>query len=99
MKKFRFLVPVFSFGLILAYAVLSQFGDGSLVAVSKVYAHSSKNFHRITAGEGVSAILVVTFVTIILYQIFKKIRLYLLFKKKDTSDTSEEETTEEPSDD
>ena len=48
MKKIRFLVPVLSFGLILVYAALSQFGDGGLVAVSKVYAHSSKNFSSIS---------------------------------------------------
>lgn len=59
MKKLRFLIPVFSFGLILAYAWASQFGNSGLVAVSEVYAHSSKNFTVIVTPQVFGYVLLV----------------------------------------
>lgn len=91
MKKFRFLVPLFSFGLILAYAALSQSGDGSADA-SNLYANSSKN--------SVSVVHDVTrFAVVIFFFIFVPISVYFIFREKDKSGLTEEEKTKEPSDD
>ncbi|MBK9584751.1 MAG: hypothetical protein KA099_09815 [Alphaproteobacteria bacterium] len=103
MKKLRFLVPVFSFGLILAYAALSQSGDGSLVAVSKVYAHSSKNFSSISNNITFTITslpnLLLALAGFIFFVIVVPVYLHRLFKRKKTTSLTEEQITEEPSDD
>ncbi|MCB1592106.1 MAG: hypothetical protein KDI90_06600 [Alphaproteobacteria bacterium] len=50
MKNLRFLVPVFSFGLILAFAFLVPYGGGeeSFISISEVYATSSKTFSAVS---------------------------------------------------
>lgn len=91
MKKFRILVPIFSFGLIFAYAALSQFGDGGAGA-SNFYANSSKN--------SVSVVHDVTrFAVVVFFFIFVPISVYLIFRDKETPGSVEEEKSEEPCDD
>lgn len=104
MKKLRVLVPVFSFGLILAYAVLSQFGDGSLVAVSKVYAQSSKSFSSISNNitinwEASLPTLLPALAGLIFFVIVVSVFFRRYLRKQDTSDSTAQETTEEQSDD
>lgn len=55
MKKLRFLVPVFSFGLILAFALTVQYGSGdeSFFSVSQVYSTSSKSFSAVSTKVNV----------------------------------------------
>ena len=49
MKKLRFLVPLFSFGLILAYALAVQYGgEEGFISVSQVYSPTSKSFSGVS---------------------------------------------------
>lgn len=102
MKKLRALVPVFSFGLILAYAYLSQFGDGSFVEVSKVYAHSSKNFSSISENITLSVVSIPSLLVLLAYLVII-IGLFVYFyrrcKKKNKSNPApDEQELKEPED-
>ena len=93
MKKLRFLIVIYSFGLMLAFASITFFVDGGVLGIDKVYAQGSKNFGSIspvkTSSIEVSPIyalvvllLVVLFISLVL--IAKKVR-----KPKENQDKDE----------
>lgn len=107
MKNFRFLIPVFSFGLILTFALAAQYGRGgeSFISITELHATSSKNFSTIAThvhmkfGQFSFVLEKPLFQILVLFAFFAvcvSICLYVFVKRKHKAPLgSDEESSEE----